>query len=117
MLKLTRYMLWILVILALLVGFDRLMASVAFSTPGIRQAQIFYLDFRVRLTRLITGQEQEDGGSSIEQVIATHRETSEVLPSPTDRFVYADDQGVLQFADSLEEIPPRYRERAEPLAE
>ena len=38
-------------------------------------------------------------------------------PAPARRYVYADDQGQLQFADRLSDVPAKYRDQAQPMGE
>jgi hypothetical protein len=56
-------------------------------------------------------------GKSIEQVIETARDTPAAKTQAPQRYLYVDDSGALQFADSLEQVPPKYRRSAQPLAE
>jgi len=116
MLKLLKYFLWITVILALTLGFDQLMVKLPLHTPGLKQTQQFYVDFRTRLIELFWG----DGDSppvSIDAVIEKTATTSKRSTKKTSRYLYVDASGTLQFADSLQQVPSQYRQDAQPLAE
>jgi hypothetical protein len=108
MLKFVRFVLWILVVLALAIGFDRVMYLFDFSTPGLQQTQDFYVDFRNRLVGLVAN---SDDSKSIEGVIDKNSQQS------SGRYLYVDDFGALQFADRLEDVPSRFRGAAQPLAD
>ena len=116
MLKLLKYFLWILVILALTVSFDQLMVQLPLHSPGLKQTQQFYVDFRIRLIGLF-GKNPDPQPDAIETVIK--KTTTATLQSATKskRYLYVDDSGALQFADSLQQVPKQYRKEAQPLAE
>ena len=77
-------------------------------------AQEFYLDFRQRLMGLVA----EPSPGSVEEVITNRGvETSPSPESPSPRYLYADKQGQLQFADSMEDIPPEFRKDAQRMDE
>jgi len=127
---LRRFLLWSLVFVALVVGFDLAMFHVPLDFPGGKQVQVFYRDFRTRLFGLISG-ERVPAPKSIEQAI--ERAKAKPSPSPSlpaipldkfkdaveaaQRYIYVDADGSLQFADTLKEIPQAFRESAEPLKE
>jgi hypothetical protein len=113
MLKLIRFILWVLVVLALTVGFDRVMHLFEFTTPGLKQAQDFYIDFRHRLVGLTQGTGPQN---SIEGVIDGNRDP-EAEPIGSSRYLYVDDFGALQFVDRLKDVPARFRGTAQPLAD
>lgn len=116
MLKLFKYFLWVVVIIALSVGFDQLMLKVPLHAPGLKQTQQFYVDFRTRLLGLF-GTKTKSPPDVIEAVIkkATTRATPPTKKSG--RYLYVDGNGILQFADSLQQVPSQYRQEAQPLAE
>lgn len=118
MLKLLKLFAWSLLVLVLLIGFDQFMIRVPLQVPGVTQAQTFYVDFRGRLLGLI-GVDSFTGrsGQSIEQVIEANSQPPAVKVKPAQRYLYVDDSGILQFADSLDQVPARYRDAAQPLAE
>jgi len=116
MLKLLKYFLWLVVILALVFGFDQLMLKLPLHGPGLKQTQQFYVDFRTRLVGLIKT-DTTLSPASIESVI---EKTAPVVPSAskkTNRYLYVDGDGTLQFADSLQQVPKKYRQDAQLLAE
>jgi hypothetical protein len=108
MLRFVHFVLWVLVVLALVVGFDRVMHQFEFTTPGLKQTQEFYVDFRKRLIGLVANSGES---KSIEGVIDDSRERSR------GRYLYVDDSGVLQFVDSQDAVPARFRSSAQPLAD
>ncbi len=118
MLKLLKIFAWLLLTLIVLVAGDQLLVRVPLDVPGVTQAQTFYVDFRARLFGLV-GIDQPDGGAgkSIEQVIEASQPTSTEAPKAAQRYLYVDDSGVLNFADSLQLVPERYRKDAQPLEE
>ena len=68
----------------------------------------------------VWGFDSDDSGAqqSIEAVIAASQPTEKKKKSaPAQRYLYVDEFGDLQFADSLALVPARYRPVAEPLAE
>ena len=116
MLRLLKYFLWVVVVLALTLGFDQLMIELRLHAPGLKQTQRFYVDFRTRLVELIKG-DTDPPPDIIEAVI----EKTATAPKPTakknSRYLYVDGAGTLQFADSLQQVPSQYRQDAQPLAE
>ena len=118
MFKLLKILAWVLISLALLIGGDQFLLRVPLSAPGIHQVQTFYLDFRARLFGLVGfDTDDRDAGQSIEAVIATSQPPEKKKSAPAQRYLYVDQFGDLQFADSLDLVPARYRSVAEPLAE
>ncbi len=116
MLKLLKYFLWVMVILSLAVGFDQLMVKLPLHAPGLKQTQLFYLDFRTRLTGLA----KKDSSPPSDAIEAMIEKTAKTPARPTNkssRYLYVDGSGTLQFADSLQQVPSRYRQDAQPLAE
>ena len=116
MLKLLKYFLWLIVILALTVGFDQLMVQLPLDAPGLKQTQQFYVDFRTRLAGLI----KRDPLSSVDAIEAVIEKTTTAPAQSTkksSRYLYVDGTGTLQFADSLQQVPSQYRKEAQPLAE
>lgn len=110
--KFFRFILWLILVIVLVVVGDQLMMKRIFTTPGLTQVQIFYRDFRARLLTLGRPDAFNDRiGQTIE---------AEIIPPAAGRatrYLYVDRDGVLQFADSFLEVPPLYREKAQPLAE
>lgn len=114
MLKLFRIFCWLLVALILLVCLDQALMRLPFDAPGLRQAQVFYQDFRGRLVKLIP---HSSGSDAIEEVIGQAEEQPPAPVTSGPRYLYVDEQGVLQFADSLAEVPKRFRQDARPLSD
>jgi hypothetical protein len=118
MLKLFKYFLWLVVLVALTVGFDQLMVRVPLETPGMKQVQQFYVDFRSRLIQLFPQQNQPPQPVDvIEAVIKKKADPSTGSAKKSGRYLYVDGSGTLQFADSLQQVPQKYRKDAQPLAE
>lgn len=114
MLKVLKYFLWLVVISTLVIGFDQLMLQLPLHSPGLKQTQQFYVDFRSRLMGLLR---EDTAPTSIESVIEN---TATVVPPATkksNRYIYVDSDGTLQFADSFQQVPKKYRQDAQLLAE
>ena len=131
MFNLLRYFLWLVVICALALSFDQLMISFPLTTPGLEATQKFYVDFRQRLVKLTSNQAAQVGKKTVKQTpeqpkdkplsndsIAKVISKTAVakIKQEASRYLYVDDQGDLQFADHLEQIPKRYRNSAQALA-
>ncbi len=135
MFKLFRYFLWLVVICAMSLSFDQLMVSLPLTTPGLAETQKFYVDFRHRLANVIL--DHKNPTTTIPPTVqrsqpkspakaAKNPDTIASVISKTavakvkktaNRYLYVDGQGDLQFADHLEQIPKRYRDSAQALAE
>ena len=110
--KFIRFILWVMLTLVLVVVIDQLMIRRQFTTPVLKETQMFYGDFRSRLLTLIGTDDLDD---RIGQTIEAQKGLSdERAPS---RYLYVDAAGVLHFADSLNEVPPAYRQSAQQLAD
>jgi hypothetical protein len=116
MLKLFKYFLWVVVILSLSIGFDQLMLKLPLHTPGLKQTQQFYVDFRTRLISLF-GPEAKSQPDVIKAIIKKTSSPSTPVPKKAGRYLYVDSNGILQFADSLQQVPSQYRQNAQPMAE
>ncbi len=116
MLKLLKYFLWVVVLLALSLGFDQLMVKLPLHAPGLSQTQQFYVDFRSRLLGLVGG-DPSSPSDAIEAVIEKSATVPEPSAKKSNRYLYVDKSGTLQFADSLQQVPSQYRHDAQPLAE
>lgn len=115
MLKLLKLFFWLVLVLVVLGGLDQFLVRVPLELPGLSHTQTFYVDFRSRLLAL-AGVESSTTQVSIEQVI----EKTSTIPQQMQqakRYLYADDAGILQFVDTLEQVPVKYRKDAQPLAE
>ncbi len=115
MLKLIKYFLWLVVILALSLGFDQLMLQLPLPAPGLKQTQEFYVDFRSRLIGLLNGSTAAPA-DPIDAVISAKARPAKTKQA-SHRYLYVDADGNLQFADSLQQVPARYRDSAQPMAE
>jgi len=116
---------WGLVFLLILVALDQTLVRVPPVHPAHAAVREFYRDFRSRLFSIIEVV-PPDAPQSIEAVIDKGRKVAtkvspgeepqpKAAPAKPIRYVYADQDGALQFADSLEQVPATYRTSAEPL--
>ncbi len=118
MLKIGKYFLWLVVILVVMVGLDQAFVRMPMAVPGLQQTQVFYVDFRSRLLGLVTGTATvTQPPDSIDAVIESSTSSPVKQATKSKRYLYVDDGGTLQFADSLEQVPAKYRQVAQPLAE
>ncbi len=115
MLKLLKIIIWLVLVLLVVGGFDQFLLRVPLELPGLSQAQTFYVDFRARLLGLV-GIDPATPSASIEQLIEATGSAPSQRQKPQ-RYLYVDADGVLQFADSLQQVPASYRQAAQPLAE
>lgn len=100
--RLGSFLLWTLLFLLLLIFADRSLLRLTPKNSLLAELQDCYLDLR---SRLLTRQ-----SDSIEELL-------EQTSPPKKSYFYADRQGELHFVDSLQEVPPPYRNEAQPLAE
>lgn len=114
MLKILKAFVWLAVATVLLIGLDQFFLSVPLKTPGLHQVQQFYVDFRGRLFGLFN---HGEANKSIEKMIETNVAPRAKAGVKGHRYLYVDENGALQFADSYEQVPPRYRKDAKPLSE
>jgi hypothetical protein len=129
--RLIRFFLWSLLFLVLLAGVDQAVLRLPQGGPAWNTARGFYLDFRSRIFSLIPSEKAGTVEAIIER--AGKREpgppaASRAMPASAPkkgggedrkalRYVYVDEKGELQFADSLEEVPGRFRREAQALQE
>jgi hypothetical protein len=112
--KSSKAIFWVIIFFCLLLAFDQFLLRVEFKFGGMQVAQEFYLDFRQRLIGLTGAPAQ----TSVEEVISEKRDdVAPVLEPPAPRYLYADENGQLQFADSMEDIPPQFRKDAQRMDE
>ncbi|SHJ19130.1 hypothetical protein SAMN02745165_01755 [Malonomonas rubra DSM 5091] len=117
MFKLLKLFGWMLFFLIAVVAFDQFLLRVPLDYPGLKPAQTFYVDFRSRLLDLVLPEKSTPlKAESIEQVIEQNTRPAQQTTKPQ-RYLYVDKSGVLQFADSLQQVPVQYRESAQPLAD
>lgn len=125
--RLVKLLFWILVFALLLTGMDQLLTRVPPVHPVHAAFSDFYRDFRARLSAVIVIPEK-GAPQTVEAVIDKEQRGDRGASAPAaatrppvrqgiGRYVYADAQGVLQFADSLQDVPAEYRAGAEPLEE
>ena len=115
MVKIAKKILWLLLTLVILAGIDQFLLRLPMAAPGLKQAQVFYLDFRNRIIKMTRG----ETAKPLETIDAVIERTALADPEPREnqqRFLYVDDTGNLQFADSLQLVPKKYRQNAQPLA-
>jgi len=115
MFKLIRWFLWGLFLLLLIATVDQVLLRVELPVPGYGAVQNFYSDFRSRLFGL-AGQDPIAA-----KIPPTQKKpamgTTSTSSQKKIRYLYADGEGALQFADSLDQVPLQYRKNAQPLAE
>jgi hypothetical protein len=102
--RLGRAALWIALFVLLVAAADQVLLQLTFSDSLMVEMQACYRDFR---SRLLSGERPAD---SIEALL-------EQPDPPAQSYFYADSQGELHFVDSLQQVPPAYRNQAQPLAE
>jgi len=115
MFKLIRWFVWGLFLLLLIATVDQVLLRVKLPVPGYGAVQNFYSDFRSRLLGLA---EKDPVAAKIphrEEKLSTAKTTT--ASKKKIRYLYADGEGALQFADSLDQVPLQYRKNAQPLAE
>jgi hypothetical protein len=132
-------LLWTLVFLLLLTGIDQLLVRMPVSAPAPLAVATFYRDLRARLLDLATGGAAASApvkpvspapakpgpAASVEGVIERHLAAPIPVPpvgrapagDAVPRYLYADDQGELHFAETLAEVPLPFRARARLLGE
>jgi hypothetical protein len=101
--RLGGFLLWVVLFALLLVAADQAMLRLTPQGPLLGELQDCYRDLRSRL--LI-----HTSPDAIEELL----EQSE---APSQSYFYADRQGELHFVDSLQQVPARYRNEAQLLAE
>ncbi len=122
--RLARPLLWTLLFLLILVGIDQFFMRVPTRQPALNVVREFYLDLRTRMLHLVPRQKPTSVEAVIEQA---EQAPAKPRPQPAVKkpappvvanepsYFYADDQGELRFADSLDEIPVRFRKEAQRL--
>ena len=122
--------------LLMLLVIDQFFVQVPPIHPAHQAVSNFYKDFRGRLIDLTFGEKQIEP-ESVEAVIEKQQSAKEKAaakgagapdkkparaakdtpPEPAQRYIYSDGKGELHFADSLEEVPDKYRGQAQPMGE
>lgn len=130
--RLFKFLFWFLVCATLAIVADQLLLRTPSVHPAHAAVREFYRDFRSRLLEIIVIVPPK-GPQSIEAVIDHERKPDRQAPAAAGtgdrapvrpeteqahrRYVYVDQEGVLQFADSRADIPEAYRDSAQPLGE
>jgi hypothetical protein len=136
-------LLWTAVFCLLLLAIDQLLVQVPARFPAHAAVATFYRDLRSRTIDLFSGVKSapatpakpkpaappkgtaKTGPASVEGIIEQRQARPTVPPAPkraaapdrATRYVYADSQGELHFAETLAEIPEQYRDKARRLGE
>lgn len=125
--RLLKTIFWAVFLVLLLLGIDQYFVRVPASRPELTAVRAFYLDFRSRLLRRLP----EEKPVSVEAVIEeaekqvakpvpkalVQKKAAPVNAAEEPKYLYADADGGLHFATSLEEIPAPFRKQAQRLAE
>lgn len=115
----SKAIIWSIIFVVMLLAADQFMLRVEFSQSQMQVAKSFYLDFRQRLIALGGG----DAPDSVESVIESTRPdtTPDIFKRRNEdespRYLYLAEDGTIQFADSIEEIPVALRDGAERLSD
>lgn len=117
MLKMFKYIFWLVAVLILAVVIDQTMINVPLDAPGLKQGQRFYVDFRTRLIGLFDSGQTSPKGDKIMSVIEQKTLADSNNQKTSQRYLYVDGDGALQFVDSYQAVPAKYRDSAQPLAD
>ena len=131
--RLIKPIFWTFMFLVMLLVIDQFFVRVPPVNPVHEAASSFYRDFRGRLIDLAFGEKRAEP-KSVEAIIEKQQAaekknapstgqvdkkpgtaTKNSQPVKTQRYIYSDGKGELQFADSLEEVPDEYRGQAQPM--
>ena len=129
--RLIKPIFWTFLFLVMMIVIDQVLVQVPPIHPGHATVRNFYQDFRSRLTDLAFS-EKKATPKSIEAVIT--KQQKETVPKKTEqtkgqqaeamaapqiqkaqRYIYSDGKGELHFADSLNDVPDKYRGLAQPM--
>ena len=132
--RLIKPIFWTFLFLVMMLVIDQLLVQVPPMHPAHAAISNFYRDFRGRLIDLAFNEKQAEP-ETIEAVIERQQKqkkpttvkSSKPDPQPStpaskpkvakaQRYVYSDDQGELNFTDSLNEVPEKYRDQAQPMS-
>lgn len=132
--RLIKPIFWTFLFLVMLLVIDQFFVQVPPVHPAHEAVSNFYKDFRGRLIDLTFGDKKAEP-ESVEAVIEKQQAAEKKAPTAgtTDkkpatpaksnspakskRYIYSDGKGELHFADSLEEVPDKYRGQAQPMGE
>ena len=131
--RLIKPIFWTFLFLVMMLIIDQFLVQTPPVHPAHAAVSNFYRDFRSRLIDLVFN-EKKAAPKSIEAVIEKQQKKQETTPqkikksdqkqtkpadksqaSKTQRYLYSDGKGELHFADSLEEVPDKYRGQAQPM--
>lgn len=122
--RLIKPIFWTALFLLMLLVIDQFFVQVPPIHPAHQAVSNFYKDFRGRLIDLTFGAkkaEPESVESVIEKQQAADKKSATPAksnsPAESQRYIYSDGKGELHFADSLEEVPDKYRGQAQPMGE
>lgn len=130
--RLFKPLFWTLLFLLMVLGLDQLLVQVPPVHPAHAAVRSFYTDFRGRLFDLASGERSAAPKALVQKVEAVIEESrkkaapkavAEPEPEkaaegkPAQRYIYSDEAGELHFVDALEEVPEKYRPRAQPMGQ
>ena len=114
MIRIARFLIWTVVFIAILLALDQFMVRVPVKITGVQSVQRFYVDFRSRMLRLVQKPARPlpaKAAPSVESIIENAPPRHAAVPPETSgpKLFYVDSKGELRFADSLDEVPERFR--------
>jgi len=131
--RLIKPIFWTFLFLLMMIVIDQFLVQVPPVHPAHAAVSNFYQDFRSRLIDLTFG-EKKATPKTIEAVIEKQRKdqktspqkvkkpdqkqtkpANNTQPKKSQRYLYSDGKGELHFADSLEDVPDKYRGQAQPM--
>jgi len=129
--KLIKPLIWTALFLGMMLAIDQFFVQVPPVHPAHEAVSKFYRDFRGRLIDLAFGdkkaapesieavidKQQKKEKSSAEKTVETKAKAEKPTEASTQRYIYSDSNGELQFADSLNEVPEKYRSQAQPIGD
>ena len=131
--RLIKPIFWTFLFLLMMIVIDQFLVQVPPVHPAHAAVSNFYQDFRSRLIDLTLG-EKKATPKSVEAVIEKQQKSKKTSPQKinkpdqkqtdpankpqlkkSQRYLYSDGKGELHFADSLEDVPDKYRGQAQPM--
>jgi hypothetical protein len=132
--RLIKSLFWVFIFLVTMLIIDQFLVQVPPVHPAHATVRNFYRDLRSRIIEMTFG-EKKAAPHSIEEVIEGNQKgalaedpknnkqiqqhpktaTDQTKGNNPQRYIYSDSNGELQFADSLEEIPEKFRSQAQPI--
>lgn len=131
--RLIKPIFWTFLFLVMMLVIDQFLVQVPPVNPAHAAVSNFYRGFRSRMIDLVINDKQAVP-ESIEAIIEQQekKETAQQKSKESDqeqskpaknpqasksqRYLYSDGRGELHFADSLDEVPDKYRAQAQPMA-